>query len=278
MALTDSISSLPSIRATVQSDSANASSPATDSLTADSTAVQLNWGVVLTPPPSPAPQPEISDSGLSWSILLLLAPCVILAVKMRTSPGFIRSLFKDLWAVRERTSIFDTTVRESTLMFFLCLETVISGGILLASAVAPSAPPPPGWLSFMPPLLAQRVICISVMGGYMLFMWIAYHLVGRVFESAQHTRLWVRGFAASMALAGLIWTPCALLALAKPEWSATMAIIAAIAFILAKIAFVWKGFRIFFSKAASWILFLYYLCSLEAVPVILTLAAALKWC
>lgn len=266
------------MQTTTLPDTANGISLAADSLSADSTAAQLHWGVILTPPPSPAPRPEISDSGLSWSILLLLAPCVILAVRMRTSPGFIRSLFKDLWAVRERTSIFDTTVRESTLMFFLCLETVIAGGILLSSAVSASAAAPPEWLSFIPPLLAQRVVCIIIMGGYMLFMWIAYHLVGRVFESAQQTRLWVRGFAASMALAGLIWAPCALLALAKPELDDTMVAIAAIAFILAKTAFVWKGFRIFFAKAASWILFLYYLCSLEAVPVIITLAAAIKWC
>lgn len=249
-----------------------------DSISMDSIPVETSWGLLLTPPEPQKPLPPAPETGLSWSVLLLLAPCLIIALKMRTSPGFVRSLSKDLIAVSDRTSIFDATVRESSMLFFLCLEAVIAGGILLATALTPLSPPPPAWLGFAPGPLARQLFGIAFVAGYVVFLWSAYNIVGRVFQTSQQTRLWVRGFSASFALAGLAWMPCALLAIAKPEWNHATILIAIIVFIFAKISFIWKGFRIFFSKASSGILFFYYLCSLEVVPVILTLAAAIHGC
>lgn len=266
------------------SDSIPTNSVAISSLHCDSVApdslqafAEPHWGITLQAPhalPSPG---HISDNGSSLIILLLLIPFIVVAVKLKSSSRFVASLWHDLTSVRERSSLFDNTVRETSLLFFLVILTVLAGGILLAASVP--ANNAVSLLNFplfnsLPSHLNRPVLCILLMGGYMLFSWCAYNIVGRVFETPNHTRLWVRGFAASMSLLGLIWLPCALICISRPEWTPILAIIAGVSFILAKITFIWKGFRIFFSKGASWMLFLYYLCSLEMVPVILLVAIA----
>lgn len=247
-----------------------------DSMAADSLKVEPRWGVTLSPPPAPLPQAPRSSFGSSVIVVILLVAFVIMAVKIKNSSRFMASLWKDLTSVRERHSLFDNTVRETSLLVFLIIATVISGGMLLAACFCNNSPR----ISFpflnalhLQPFVLHNLVSILLMAAYFLFMWIAYNLSGRVFESENHTRLWLRGFTASMALLSFIWLPLAMISISHPEWTASLALIAIISFILAKLAFIWKGFRIFFTKGASWLLFLYYLCSLELVPVILLLSA-----
>ncbi len=270
---------------------------ALDSLAVDSLQLytEPQWGVTLQAPPRPEPvavdhPAAIRDDAASWLTLLLLIPFVIIGIKMKNTSRFIASLFQDLTSIRERHSIFDTTVRETSMLFWLITLTTVAGGVLLGTATLPTALPPghplppplewitsggtPEWLSGVPYSLLHSLVCIILMTAYMFFIWIAYMVAGRVFETAVATHLWIQGFAASMGLLGLLLLPLALIAISMPEWTYTLVIIAVVAFILAKITFIWKGFRIFCSKGASWVLFLYYLCSLEVVPVILVIAAA----
>ena len=44
--------------------------------------------------------------------------------------------------------------------------------------------------------------------------------------------------------------------------------------ILVKFVFIIKGFRIFFTESSLWVVFLYYLCSLEIVPMVITFGLA----
>ena len=69
-----------------------------------------------------------------------------------------------------------------------------------------------------------------------------------------------------------------LLCLCYPEYGAQLLWVALGSFAIAKIIFIWKGFRIFFTQISSWVLFLYYLCSLEIVPLVITFVAALQIC
>lgn len=261
------------------SDSIAARHLATDSIASDSIVVsEPVWGITLQPSPSAEYHQSRNETGASWIVLLMMIPFIIVAIKMKNSSRFIASLFQDLTSVRERHSIFDTTVRETSLLFFLIVLTTFAGGVLLGAATEVSSPLQRTvweWIGADVPVpLFHQLFCICLMSLYLLFMWTAYNIVGRVFESMAHTRLWVRGFAASTGLLGLLWLPCALICISRPDWTDVLIIIASIAFILAKLAFIWKGFRIFSSKGASWVLFLYYLCSLEMVPVIITVAVA----
>ena len=72
--------------------------------------------------------------------------------------------------------------------------------------------------------------------------------------------------------------PLSLVALNYPKWDVPVLLIAAGVFVIGKIVFLYKGFRIFFTQISSWLLFLYYLCSLEIVPLILTYLGAVTLC
>ena len=105
-----------------------------------------------------------------------------------------------------------------------------------------------------------------------------YWLVGNVFTDARKTEMWVRGAAATNGAEAFLLFPLALLALTQPEWNPGVLILAGIVFILGKFLFIFKGFRIFFNQFSSWLLFLYYLCSLEIIPLLLTYGLTLTLC
>ena len=81
--------------------------------------------------------------------------------------------------------------------------------------------------------------------------------------------MWVNGYMATTGLSTLIFFPLSLLSIFYPSDAGIILIVALGGFIIAKLIFIWKGFRIFFKEITSWLLFLYYLCSLEIVPLIL---------
>ena len=102
--------------------------------------------------------------------------------------------------------------------------------------------------------------------------------MGNVFSDRRHTQLWLKGASASIALESFVLFPVALLVLVYPQWSHALLITGGSAFLVGKIVFLYKGFRIFFAEISSWLLFLYYLCSLEIVPLILTYSGAVRAC
>lgn len=247
--------------------------------TADSLAVAAeDFGLVLEVPAQPTPPPAgMADNGSSWGVVALMALSCVAAVRLRKTRRFLPLLMQDLTSTRERHSIFDTTVRETSLMFLFCLMTVVAGGILLAGAtqLAGSRVTVPEWAP-IPEQLFRWIGCTAAVTGYFLFLWWACGLTGTVFADRSQTRAWLRGLGASTSLLALFWVPCALLCLCRGEWTQELLWIAAAGFVATKLAFILKGFRIFFIHSASWVLFLYYLCSLEAVPLVLTFVAAMS--
>ncbi len=74
----------------------------------------------------------------------------------------------------------------------------------------------------------------------------AYWVVGNVFTDSRRAVLWIKGAAASTAIGGVLILPPAFLVLCYPAWTPTLLIIAAsVFFVLCKILFICKGFRIF---------------------------------
>lgn len=121
-------------------------------------------------------------------------------------------------------------------------------------------------------------ICSGVAAVYLLAMTIAYWVIGNVFAERRQTQMWVKGAAAAYGLETLVLFPVALLTLTYLAWNRTLLIIAAAVFVFGKIVFLYKGFRIFFTQISSWLLFLYYLCSLEIVPLILVYFGTVVLC
>ncbi len=243
-----------------------ADTTAVDSIAADT--IPAVWGVTIE---APAPYPAIPepDTSMSWLIGGLLLCFVIVAIRFKNNGKYIVSLWKDITEVRERRNAFDDTVRETSFLVLLNIFWIAGAAILLGCVVCRATDT---WN------LPQTVLHSSLptAGLYTLMMFFAYWMVGNVFSDSTHTSLWVRGYAATNGILSVFLFPVALLTLCYPSEITTMLTIAAAGYILSKILFLYKGFRIFFSQGSSWVLFLYYLCSLEIVPLVLAYAGALE--
>lgn len=266
--------------------SAVADSLATDSLTVDTVVPgEAREGIVLVNPAAayrdatPVESPGIWGGGMSWIYLGLAIMFCIIGVRFKGNKRYLKAVLSDLTDTRVRHNAFDDTVKETSLLVLLNILWVACAGILLWVLVRLTVPDNPEWSLSIPDRPAQGIgLCIGVAAVYALGMFLAYWTVGNVFSDRKLTRLWLKGAAAASGLETFMLFPLSLVALSYPGWAATSLIIAGVVFVIGKIVFLYKGFRIFFSEISSWMLFLYYLCSLEIVPLILTYVATVAIC
>lgn len=222
---------------------------------------------------------EKSDGGTSWVFLVLGILFVIVAMKFRNNTRYLRALVMDLTDVRERHNAFDDTVRETSFLLLLNLMWVCCAGVLLWQLLNVTGMYHPSSPDETPYRTAIGIsICTGVCVAYSLVMSLAYWLIGNVFTDRVKTGMWLKGWAASQGLQVLLLFPLTLLSLCNPAWVVYVLEISAIVFLVGKIVFIYKGFRIFFNQISSWMLFLYYLCSLEIVPLILAYLSGAAMC
>ncbi len=245
--------------------------------------VRSEFGIVLEDPyyikqngtDMPLKDVNITDGGMSWILALLALLFCLVCFKSRNNPRYFRQLFRDLRESRLRHNMFDNTVRESSFMVILNITWVVCAGILLwegvdlylriQSGVVPHSSQMTGML-----------ICIGMASAYKLFMQLAYWMTGNVFSDSRITKEWIKGANSATALESLGLFPLALVALCYPGGSDVAIVIGAILFGIGKLMFIYKGIRIFFSQIASLLLFLYYFCSLEIIPLILMFAGTVR--
>lgn len=244
---------------------------------ADTLAGEHMAAIVITAPERPT-VPEAPDTGVSWIYAAMAVMFCVIALHIKNSPRYFRALINDLTDTRERPNVFDETVRETSFLALMNLMWCMCMGILLWQSLA--AMPTDEWYSItIPDRPASGIaLCTGICVAYDVAMMLVYWVVGNVFTDNTRTGMWVRGAAASNALETVLLFPVALLALTQPGWLPVLQIIAAVTFVSGKLIFIFKGFRIFFSQMSSWLLFLYYLCSLEIVPLILTYLLTLELC
>ena len=213
------------------------------------------------------PQSPATSSWLPLSLLILF---FLVSFRYKNNFRYLKGILNDLTDVRSRHNLFDNTVRETTFLVLLNILCIVSSGILLyeflsfQSTGGSSAP------------LSTAAVTTGAAAMFYTFQYIAFWCTGNVFSDKTKTSMWLKGFSSSQGLLGILLFPISMIGLFYPECTATIVLIATICFLAAKIVFICKGFRIFFTQTGSWVLFLYYLCNLEIVPLLLTYGAALK--
>lgn len=236
-------------------------------------------GFVISQPPAAKATPREFFSAGSWIILGLIILLVAVSLRIRNNARYLGTLVRDLTEVRLRGNLFDDTVKETSLLFMLAILWSCSGGVLLYYLLLHLSGTWPTDSLSLPILETRRPECIGICMGmclaYVIVMTVAYYVVGNVFSDSSHSREWVKGFLAEQGISTIGLLPLALMSICYPGSTVTFLWLAAIVFALGKIIFIIKGFRIFFTQISSWVLFLYYLCSLEIVP--LVIVPALSW-
>lgn len=276
-------------------DSKDSLHTAVDSLSADSVAAdscvgrnipgEEKVGIVLVNPASEYKEKSGTErqtaveEGMSWVYLALALLFCVIGIKFKGNSRYAKALITDLTDTRLRHNAFDDTVKETTLLFLLNMMWVACAGVLLWMLVQTTITEGVAGSLSIRVIQAEGIgLCAAVAGIYMLLMTTSYWVVGYVFSNKEHAKLWVKGASAAYGLETVALFPLALLSLTYPAWSTTLLIIAAGVFLFGKIIFLYKGFRIFFTQISSWLLFLYYLCSLEIVPLILVYVGAVAAC
>ncbi len=222
----------------------------------------------------------LENEAVSWIYVILFIVFFLTCIRVRGNFKFIGAFFRDLVVVRERENLFDVTMKETSFIFLALLLSGCSLGVLLSLAVpifggsVPIKAEIPAHGMLIKGQLLSTVTCIGLACAYIGAMWVCYTVVGKVFSDDLHTWLWVRGYTSGTGLAAAIFFPLALSALAYPAYTREIILISFAMLILVKILFIIKGFRIFFSESSLWVVFLYYLCSLEIVPLVITFGLA----
>lgn len=265
-----------------------------DSIQSDSVtslAGSLKSGIIMENPfkdysKIPASEKDsMFDGGMSWIYLAFTVLFCVISVKFKGSKRYLKAIFGDLTDTRLRHNAFDDTVKETSLLVLFDILWIVCMGVMLWQSVKfgmETGIVSEIGLPFNPmPVSAPATgigLCTAVVCTYSLIMLLSYTVVGNVFSDRRHTTLWVKGAMASSAMQSFLLFPIALLSLIYADWTKILLIMAAVVFLSGKIVFLYKGFRIFFAEISSWLLFLYYLCSLEIVPLLLTYIAALWAC
>ena len=173
-----------------------------------------------------------------------------------------------MFSTRRRENLFeDHTVHETSIQAALVANTCIVEGFIIYFAVQLL------WPVFAPSLQQGIFLHVAAYTGLALVFyaaqWVVYKVLGYTFLDSVGSRLWIDGFKASQAFLGLALLPVLVLLMLYPANGKLLLSVAALLYLVGRLVFVIKGFRIFYGNLTSIIYFLLYLCAVEIVPLVL---------
>lgn len=220
---------------------------------------------------SPTPRPQLPGYN-SWIMTILILIFLFLTISLRQNSTFLKTFAQNLFSVRRRANVFDqrSTTSEARILLSLIILLCFSEGVLILTAAHATGLP------------IANLTGLAIFSGIALLFYIlqvaAYSTIGYVFTSSVRAILWMKGFNASQALLGISLAAPAIISLFYPEAANILLSISAAFYIIARIIFIFKGFRIFYNNSLALIYFILYLCSLEIIPLIIIYKASLYCC
>lgn len=206
-----------------------------------------------------APQPRAELPGYDSGVMsIVVVTFLLLSLNFKHYSTFLKTFTEDLWNVGRRRFQGVHTVSETRVLLSLVLLSCVSEGILLFTSI--------GFTTGLPGALTG---CVTIAAAYYVWQILAYNAVGYALAGPDTREQWLKGFNASQSLLGLTLACPALVALFYPGLSATMVSIGILLYIIARIVFICKGFRLFYENLFSLIYFILYFCTLEIAPLLL---------
>lgn len=205
-----------------------------------------------------------NNSGFLMVIALMF---VVLIFNFRHLSRLAKTYFEEVWKLRAgRDNVFDERPAGDTrILILLLIQAVVCSGILLASGISlfDSAG------TYTPLNIARVGAVTAVLAVYYIVLWCAYNVVGYTFATPERHHDWVRSFNASQALLGMALVIPAILAIFYPALAYNVVLIGLAIYLIARLLFIFKGFRIFYTNFGSIVYFILYLCTLEIIPILL---------
>jgi len=201
----------------------------------------------------------------SWLSAIIVAMLVVISLNMSHCRQLFKNFSQNLIGLRCRANAFDnrTTNELRTLVIIIMLLCLSEGILLFAAAVTGGAVC--DYAGVLPMTMSLAAISL----GYYLWQLAAYKVIGYAFADRDATRQWLSGFNASQTLLSLLLIAPALVAMFYDGLTQIMLIIAAGCYMLTRVLFIYKGFRIFYTNLGSLLYFILYLCALEITPLLI---------
>lgn len=199
------------------------------------------------------------------SMILLLLGLLSVAVSYHSGYKYIENLFHNMFSTRKRENLFeDHTVNETGILVALIANTCIVEGFIIYFAVCQ-------FLPHLAPQLSSNVFrhigaFCAIAAGFYVAQWLVYKLLGYTFSDKVGSKLWIDGFKASQSFLGLSLLFVLVPLMLFPSGGKMLLMAAAGLYLVARLIFIYKGFRIFYGNVASCFYFLLYLCAAEIVP------------
>lgn len=245
---------------------------------ADTTLGSIDTLAVMEVPPKgeavPFARSPLHDTP---SMVLLIAGLIAVALSYHTGYKYIENFFHYMFSTRRRENMFeDHTVNETSILAALIANTCIVEGFLIYMAVQLLRP------DLAPSLQSNTFLhigafCTIAMGFYAI-QWLIYKIMGYTFSDKEGTKLWLDGFKATQALLGLVLLPVLVLLMVYTSHGKMLLGVAALLYLVARVIFIFKGFRIFYSNLSSYLYFILYLCAVEIVPLVILTGVTIWIC
>ena len=202
------------------------------------------------------------------SMFLLLVGLLAVTLCYHSGHKYIENFFHYMFSTRRRENLFeDHTVHETSIQAALVANTCIVEGFIIYFAVQLL------WPAFAPSLQQNIFVHVAAYSGLALVFyaaqWLVYKVLGYTFLDSVASKLWIDGFKASQAFLGLALLPVLFLLMLYPANGKLLLSVAASLYLVGRLIFVVKGFRIFYGNLSSILYFLLYLCAVEIVPLVI---------
>lgn len=233
---------------------------------ADSSSLKTQTDTTIVAPYMSGNEPiaRINHPGHDSGIMMLIAITFILvSFSYKYYRRMLSTYGQDLWNVRNRANAFDEhTSNEHSVIAILIFQLCVYAGILISAKLNTIIPINPD------KIMLTTCCMMGIFGLFYLFQLAIYSMVGYVFADKNGATQWIKGFNASHIFLGFSLLIPTMLSIFYPSTTGAMIIIAMILYIIARLTFIFKGFRIFYKKIHSLFYFILYLCTLEIIPII----------
>ena len=199
------------------------------------------------------------------SMLLLLAGLLAVTLRYHTGYKYIENFFHYMFSTRRRDNLFeDHTFNETSILTALIANTCIVEGFLIYFAVRLLCPELATGLQSN--VFLHIITYCGLARGFYSVQWLVYKVLGYTFSDKVGSKLWLDGFKSTQSLLGLLLLPVLVIVMLYPTHGKMLLSIAAMLYLIARLIFIYKGFRIFYSNLSSILYFILYLCAVEIVP------------
>ncbi len=211
-------------------------------------------------PPTPRKLLPGYDSGV---MTLLIVVLLFITINFRHYSTFLKTFTQHLFSVRTRANAFDdrNTVSETRILLSLVILVCLCEGILMFSYLTTHG------VNIAPFVGISTISSIAI--GYYVWQLFAYNIIGYTFASPHQRSIWIKGFNASQSLLGITLVIPAIISLFNPGLTPFLLSISVMLYVMARIIFIIKGFRIFYNNSFALLYFILYLCALEMIPLII---------